>query len=219
MQTQTFGALILLICFTVSCNQSAKEIKTYNNAGKLDNIKYFQNGHDTSTYYVKYFRDDGTLKCEGQKANSQKSGKWKYYNTKQVIESIEKFGNGLLTDTQTYYFADGKLDRYKILDQPVKCFCDTPCHYGFTQIAYWSNGNLRERSHLKDCEFDGKTQLYDSATGILHEEFFETNGQRNGLYKKFYLDSSVMIGNYKDGKPFGKWETRKGDSLISEMQY
>ncbi len=211
--------LILLTLIVYSCDQEQKELKTYNDAGKLDNIKYYTTQADTSTYYIKYFKDDGTLKCEGQKSNGKKTGKWKYYNNKQIVESVEKFNDGLLTDTQTYYFADGKLDRYKILDQPIPCFCDTQLHYGFTQVAYWRNGKLREINHTKNCEFDGKTQLYDSTTGILREEFFETMGQRNGPYKKFYLDSSVMVGDYKDGQPIGKWKTVKGDKTLSEKEY
>ncbi|CAN5403299.1 hypothetical protein BH11BAC1_BH11BAC1_08980 [soil metagenome] len=73
-----------------------------------------------------------------------------YYNNKQLIESIENFSKGLLCDMQTYFIADGKLDRYKILDQPIPCYCVTQLNYGFTQFAYWRNGKLREINHTKN---------------------------------------------------------------------
>lgn len=217
-------AAVILFLFTFmmfhSCIQEPKEVSTFYDSGKLEHIKYFDNEKDTLTYYAKYFNEDGTLKCEGKKVNDKKTGKWKYYNSMQILKAIEKFNDdGLLTDTQIFYFSDGKIDRYKILDQPIPCFCDTQLHYGFTQIGYWRNGNLREINHTQNCVFDGKTQLYDSTTGVLYEEFFETMGQLNGPYKKFYADSSVMIGNYKDGQPVGKWKTIKDDKIISEKEY
>jgi antitoxin component YwqK of YwqJK toxin-antitoxin module len=223
---ETFGILmnrffIYSLIFLTACNSiGKKEVKTFNADGLLDNIKSYEKADDTLNYYVKYFNKNGAIKCEGQKIDHHKIGKWKYYNNQQNLISIEKFGSdGLLCDTQTYFFEDGKLDRYKILDQPIKCFCDSPRHYSFTQVAYWRNGKLREINHEVDCEWNGKTLLYDSTSGILSEEFIEVKGAKNGAYKKFYLDSSVMFGNYKDGQPIGIWRTMKGDSLISVKAY
>jgi antitoxin component YwqK of YwqJK toxin-antitoxin module len=213
----SISLLTFLILF--SCNTGQKEVKGYKSSGKLDYIKVLKIGNDTMNYYVKYFREDGTIICEGEKSKGEKIKKWKYFNDKGVIQSIENFSTGLLSDTQVYYFPDGKLDRFKILDQPIPCFCDTQLHYGFTQVAYWKNSKLREVSHIKNCEFNGKTQLYDSIAGTLYKEFFETNGLKNGLFKEFYTDSSVMIGYYQDNKPIGKWKTIRSDSLISEIDY
>ncbi|CAN5403079.1 hypothetical protein BH11BAC1_BH11BAC1_08970 [soil metagenome] len=73
---QYLVGLLLTIMFFYSCNEGQKEVSNYNNSGKVESIKYFHNETDTMNYYVKYFRDNGTVKCEGQKTQGQKSGKW-----------------------------------------------------------------------------------------------------------------------------------------------
>lgn len=210
---------IITILTIFSCKNESKEVTIYNGSGKIDHVKYFSNSNDSLNYQIKYFHESGKIKCEGQKINGKKNNKWKYYNNEGIIQSIENFSNGLLSDTQTYFFSDGKLNIYKILDKPIQCFCDSCKNYSYKQISYWRNGNLREINHIKNCDFNGKIQLYDSLTGVLQEEFFEINGLKSGLYKKFYLDSSIMVGHYENDKPVGKWKTIKGDSILSEKDY
>ena len=192
-------------------------MESFDKNDMLEYVKTFKNENDTSTYYIKYFNPDGSIKCEGVKSNNEKEGKWKYYKNHKLI-AVEKFNKGLLTDTQTFYFSDGKLDRFKILDQPIPCFCDTQLHYSFKQVAFWRNGKLREINHIKNCEFDGRTQLYDSVTGKLTTEFYEIEGLKNGPYKGISMDT-ILIGNYEEGEPVGIWKTFKAGKLIHEEEY
>ena len=219
MKKSICNILTLFIIFNlVSCNSSLEKT-VLNSNGTIEYVIKYNSLDDTSKYHIKYFNKNGSLKCEGNKSKGEKSNKWKYYNENGVIKSVENYSNGLLTDTQAYYFSDGKLDRYKILDNPISCFCDSCENYGFSQVAFWRNGKLREINHIKNCEFNGITQIFDSITGNLNLKFNEINGLKNGEYKKFYKDSSIMMGNYKNGKPIGKWITIKGKSIISEKEY
>ena len=174
---------------------------------------------DTENYYAEYYRENGTLICKGSKVNDEKNGKWQYRNELNIITSVENFCNGLLCDTQIVYHSDGKLDRYKILDNPIPCFCDTQLHYGFTQIAYYKNGNLKEINHIINCDFNGIVKLYDSITGRLYQEHYEINNMKNGSYIYYNPDSSKIIGTYNNDKECGKWKHVKGDSLIEKWEY
>jgi antitoxin component YwqK of YwqJK toxin-antitoxin module len=208
---------ILLAAIFFSCEPKVKIEKTYVN-GKLSSIRYYSK-NDTNIYYIKHFEANNKIKAEGRKERNVKTGKWKYYD-KGKISAIENYcENGFLCDTQVYFFPNGKVDRFKILDQPIKCFCDIEQHYSFTQIAFWRNGRLREINHIKNCTFNGLTKLFDSASGKLECEFYETSGKYNGLYRKYYSDGSTMSGYYKMGTPIGEWKTIKGDSLISSKKY
>lgn len=196
-----------------------KEEMTYHSNGRLETTKRFEDFDDSLTYYIKYYYDNGILKCEGQINKTQKTGKWKYYTNNKIILRIENFNDGLLTDTQAYYYPSGDLDILKILETPIECFCDTQSQYSFSQVKYWRNGQIREINHIKNCMFDGKTQIYDSLTGCLKLEFFESLGQKNGSYKEFNSDSSITIGNCKNGRPIGIWKTIKGNKIISANIY
>ena len=202
-----------------SCTESSYEVKNYFQSGKLESAIRFKSKSDTLNYTAVFYREDGTVKCTGQRINGKKSGKWRYYNNSNQIISIENFCNGLLCDTQAAFYPDGMLDRYKILDQPIPCFCDTQLHYGFTQVAFWRNRKLKEINHIKNCQFNGKTQLFDSLNGRLYEEYYEVNGVKNGAYSYHNPDGSFIKGQYRNGNEHGNWTHALKDSIIDMWKY
>ena len=211
------GILTFFVAFLASCGKE-RVTETFFPSGQTEARKEFL-GDDTSRFYITYFREDGSMVCEGEKNNGQKQGRWAYYNSDNIIQSIENFCNGFLCDTQKYFFPNGKIQMIRVLEQPVSCFCDTPCVYSYNLVAYWGNGNLREKSYLRNCEFHGRAYLYDSLTGKQTYEISYNDGVKEGPYKEFYEDGSVREGRYKNGDPAGRWFTALGDSLISEKMY
>ena len=81
------------------------------------------------------------------------------------------------------------------------------------------NGKLKEINHIENCRFNGKTQIFDSITGNLLQEYFEIEGAINGPYKEYFENNVIRYGYYKNNKPIGRWATYKEDSLISKKNY
>ncbi len=207
--------LILTVVVFTSCNQEKINIAYFKN-GKVSSITNY-NEVDSFNYSVVFFYENGSVKCFGSRKNGEKDGKWIYVNTNGIVR--ENYKNGLLNDTIAYYYLNGIVERYKILDKPIPCFCDSNVNVGFKQIAFFANGNLKEINHIMNCKFNGKTQIFDSLTGDLLQEYFETDGIVNGAYKQYFENNTIRYGYYKNNEPVGRWTTYQGDSLISEKIY
>lgn len=81
--------------------------------------------------------------------------------------------------------------------------CGDTCH----QFQYYSNMQLFSEQHTVGTRKLGHWASYHPDGSLWSETAYDSLGRENGPYRTFRASGvPVVIGQYKDGRPAGRWE-------------
>ncbi len=130
---------------------------------------------------------------------------YKYYDKNGNIIAEAKEGNAPLKDVKQFDEYGTLIYEATVNDKGV--FVD--------QIkSYYGSGNKLAISDLKGGDIDGKTMKYDN-NGIIDEDISMKEGERNGLYTKYYDNGKPYYkGYYVSDTLQGVWEYYNDDGSL-----
>jgi antitoxin component YwqK of YwqJK toxin-antitoxin module len=65
---------------------------------------------ERSRDFWQYFHRNGELKAEGHLINGEKDGKWRYFTSDGLLESVENYSGGVLNGDYISYHPTGRLN-------------------------------------------------------------------------------------------------------------
>jgi antitoxin component YwqK of YwqJK toxin-antitoxin module len=136
--------------------------------------------------WTTYF-ENGQLMSEGSYENGRRNGPWKFWLNSGKLSESGSYANGLKTGTWLFYL-DGKVSNR--IDYSTKVDKRIECPDGTTFLGEIVSEDGEE------------VQWCEKSPGTKHGPYREF-GER-GLY-----DEPLVSGQYKNGKPFGKWQWNK----------
>ena len=69
---------------------------------KTDKSKYDKDGNLKNGLFKEYFRD-GSIACEGQHRNGNKTGEWKFYFKNGRLQSVGKYDDDVISGSWKWY--------------------------------------------------------------------------------------------------------------------
>ena len=87
---------------------------------KMDNSKFDNNGELKNGIYKQYFKD-GSVSCEGEFKDGERTGEWKYYLANSRLKAIGNYKDGKMSGEWKWYRTNGELMQTGSFDNEIKC--------------------------------------------------------------------------------------------------
>ena len=118
---------------------------------KIDNSKFDKDGKLKQGPHQEYFKN-GTVSCEGNFKDGERTGEWKYYLANGQLKAIGNYINGKMTGEWKWYRENGKLMQTGSLDNDIKTGVWT---------RYREDGNLMDKTEFIAGK-KGKTKKFQN---------------------------------------------------------
>ena len=86
---------------------------------KMDNSKFNKNGKLKNGVHKEYFKD-GSVSCEGDFKDGERTGEWKYYLANGKLKAVGNYKEGKMTGAWKWYRENGKLMQTGSFDNEIK---------------------------------------------------------------------------------------------------
>jgi antitoxin component YwqK of YwqJK toxin-antitoxin module len=141
--------------------------------------------------------DDGSLRYEGQFRNDRPFGEFRYFYPSGKVRAINQFSmNGRVAHNRTFFEKGQLMAKGKYVAQKK----DSTWRF-YSEV----DGALISEDDYQDDLLHGKVRNYYPETGILAELMHYNEGQREGVWEKYFPDGSLMTkGTYKNDLLNGK---------------
>ncbi|MEY5047109.1 MAG: hypothetical protein RLZZ175_468 [Bacteroidota bacterium] len=159
--------------FSVSMYESDKLKSTqYLDAnGKV--IEEYKMSKNKANFFVK--NEDGVKLAEGNVANFERNGPWKFYNKFGKLINLETYKDGVLDGPWVSYYVTG----IKASEVDYK----DGSEHGYFK-SYYNNGKLKSEGWYQHGQQQG-TWIYYYPTGLIQEKSYFINGILTGINEEY----------------------------------
>ena len=140
--------------------------------------------------WIKTYRY-GNVRYTGQFRDDRPYGQFKYFYEEGALQAVSNYSNdGVIAETQTFHENGAPMAEGKYIRQKKE-----------GKWRYYSDidSSLVAEEHYQKGVLYGKSTNFYPKTGLAAETFEYIDGKREGDYRKFFPDGSIMTkGNYKN---------------------
>lgn len=200
--------LLPFILFFSGCFQKElKHIVSFYDTGEPENIFYYKNSSDSTTYRKEVYYKSGKLKQIGVFTKDLKDGEfiWFFENGKKSAKRT--YRNGFFIDTGYSWYENGTIQKKIAIRKNLP---QNDCE-GCNGIIfdYDSSGFLKERYTLQNGMYEGVKIIYEKNGTWLQRTY--KNDRLNGATKEFLIneeinDTTIVKGQYINDLEEGTWE-------------
>ncbi len=192
---------------------------SYDENGNLSSLGN-SDSSGTEQGFWQYFHPNGELKAEGSLSDGKKVGKWKYYTSDGLPESVENYTNGVINGEYISYhptgklnvtgnfangLVDGKVTWRNIFGIPSRTLTYRNDTLQGEARTYFGSSQPMEVYENQKNQITGRHITYYASgqEGIIANY---SAGSPDGEYIEYHSNGRLSVrGTYKNGKEDGEW--------------